>query len=61
MQLKNSGATVKMPDCVRYRADGMNEVEGVTPDTLLPWARHESSHQRATKLMVALEARQAAR
>jgi hypothetical protein len=32
--LKNSGATLELPDCVRFRADGSNEVAGVMPDVL---------------------------
>lgn len=31
-RLKNSGAVLKLPDCVRYRADGSNEVRGILPD-----------------------------
>ncbi len=30
--LKNSGAVLRLPDCVRFRADGSNEVRGVMPD-----------------------------
>jgi hypothetical protein len=30
--LKNSGAVLKLPDCLRYRADGSNEVRGIVPD-----------------------------
>ncbi|HVI08862.1 MAG TPA: S41 family peptidase [Candidatus Binatia bacterium] len=58
-KLKNSGAQLEMPDCVRFRADGSNEVNGITPDVLLPWAEHDSAFQRAKKLHAALEARQA--
>jgi hypothetical protein len=32
--LKNSGATLELPDCVRFRADGSNEVAGIIPDVL---------------------------
>jgi len=32
--LKNSGAILELPDCVRFRADGSNEVAGVIPDIL---------------------------
>jgi len=32
--LKHSGATLELPDCVRFRADGMSEVAGVIPDVL---------------------------
>jgi hypothetical protein len=53
--LKNSGASVKMPDCIRIRADGTNAVAGVTPDVLVPWGRHDSPYQRIEKLMVTLE------
>lgn len=32
--LKNSRATLELPDCVRFRADGSNEVAGIIPDVL---------------------------
>jgi len=32
--LKNSGATLELPDCARFRSDGSNEVAGVIPDVL---------------------------
>ena len=56
-KLKNSGALLKMPDCVRFRADGSNEVNGITPDLLLPWSGHDSDFQHVKKLLVALESR----
>lgn len=31
-KLTNSGAILKLPDCVRYRTDGSNEVRGIIPD-----------------------------
>jgi hypothetical protein len=31
-KLRNSGAILKLPDCVRFRADGSNEVRGILPD-----------------------------
>lgn len=31
-KLANSGAVLKLPDCVRFRADGSNEVGGIIPD-----------------------------
>lgn len=31
-KLANSGAMLKLPDCVRFRADGSNEVRGIIPD-----------------------------
>jgi C-terminal processing protease CtpA/Prc len=48
--LKNSGARVKMPDCVRLRADGSNEVAGITPDVLVPWRTNDTRYQRATRV-----------
>jgi hypothetical protein len=33
--LKNSGAKLELPDCVRFRTDGSNEVAGVIPDILV--------------------------
>jgi hypothetical protein len=53
-ELKNSKAKVEMPDCVRLRADGSDEVNGVTPDVLIPWAKRDSPYQRVRKLMSAL-------
>jgi hypothetical protein len=55
--LTNSGAKVRMPDCVRLRRDGSNEVAGVTPDVLVPWAAWESPFTKADKLLRALSRR----
>ena len=48
--LKNSGAQIKIPDCIRLRADGSNEVSGITPDVLIPWRRNDSPYQRAKRV-----------
>lgn len=48
--LKNSRARVKMPDCVRLRADSTNEVEGITPDVLVPWRLNDSHYQRVKRV-----------
>jgi hypothetical protein len=48
--LKNSGARVKIPDCVRVRADGSNEVAGITPDILIPWRRNDSDYQKVKRV-----------
>lgn len=48
--LKNSGARVKIPDCVRMRGDGSNEVAGITPDVLIPWRRNDSPYQRVKRV-----------
>jgi len=55
LTLKNSGAHLKMPDCVRLRADGSNEVNGVTPDVFLQWSGHDSNFQRVAKLLPVLK------
>ena len=52
--LKNSRARVKIPDCVRLRADGTNEVAGITPDVLIPWRRNDSPYQRVKRVFDAL-------
>jgi hypothetical protein len=33
--LEHSRATLRVPDCIRFRADGWNEVNGVIPDVLV--------------------------
>jgi hypothetical protein len=52
--LTHSGARVRMPDCVRYRADGTNEVEGVIPDVFVPWRPNDSEYQRAAKAYIGI-------
>ena len=54
--LRNSRATVQMPDCIRLRANGSNEVEGITPDVLVAWTNRDTPFQRVHKLELALEA-----
>ncbi len=53
LTLPNSGLRVVMPDCVRYRKDGTNEVEGVTPDLKI-WVKNDSREARLEKLLRAL-------
>jgi hypothetical protein len=52
--LKNSRARVKIPDCVRLRADGTNEVAGITPEVLIPWRPNDSRYQRVKRVFDAL-------
>lgn len=52
--LSNSGAILKLPDCVRFRADGSNEVRGVLPDVVLPWRANDGAAFRARMLEAAL-------
>jgi hypothetical protein len=53
-RLTNSGATLELPDCVRLRADGSNEVRGIIPDLLLPWRANDGRAFRARLLEAAL-------
>lgn len=53
-RLTNSGATLKLPDCARFRADGSNEVSGVIPDLLLGWRANDGRMFRARMLEAAL-------
>jgi len=45
--LKNSGAVLRLPDCVRYRADGSNEVRGIIPDELVATRATDGAALRA--------------
>lgn len=52
-KLTNSGATLSLPDCVRYRRDGTNEVRGIIPD--LPIAiRQNDAQPFKARLLVAV-------
>jgi hypothetical protein len=53
-RLPNSGATLKLPDCARLRADGSNEVSGIIPDLLLAWRATDGRAFRARMLEAAL-------
>jgi hypothetical protein len=52
--LSYSGAVLKLPDCVRFRADGSNEVRGIIPDVVLPWRANDGRAFRARMLEGAL-------
>jgi C-terminal processing protease CtpA/Prc len=52
--LPYSGGRVHVPDCVRLRADGSNERQGIIPDHLIPWAPSDSAYQRARKALEVL-------
>jgi hypothetical protein len=45
--LNNSGAILKLPDCVRYRADGSNEVRGIIPDEVVALRADDGLQLRA--------------
>ncbi|WP_170319550.1 S41 family peptidase [Polyangium spumosum] len=52
--LREIGFDVHMPNCARFRADGTNEVEGITPDISLPL--DEADEKKMTALEAALAA-----
>ncbi|HEY0314104.1 MAG TPA: S41 family peptidase [Allosphingosinicella sp.] len=49
-RLRNSGAILEVPDCVRFRADGSNEVRGIVPDVLVGWRHSDGIAYRASLL-----------
>ena len=51
--LPRSGGRLEMPDCSRFRADGRNEVEGITPDVLIAFRRYDTPKQRVMRLEAA--------
>ena len=48
--LRHSGATLRMPDCARYRPDGSNEVSGIDPDVLIGFRTNDGPMRRAKRL-----------
>ena len=46
-KLQNSGAVLELPDCVRFRADGSNEVRGVLPDVPVALRTNDGLRLRA--------------
>lgn len=48
--LKHSGGVLRLPDCARIRADGSNEVEGISPDVLVGFHANEGPRARAARL-----------
>lgn len=52
--LRNSHGEVSMPDCLRLRADGTNEVAGVQPDLLIGFRKADSRPERVGRLARAL-------
>ena len=54
LTLEHAGLKVMAPDCVRFRADGMNEIEGMQPDIKLDWSRKDSARSRTEKVLAAL-------
>ncbi|OZA78014.1 MAG: hypothetical protein B7X77_04035, partial [Caulobacter sp. 39-67-4] len=54
LTLKNSGGRLFMPDCVRLRADGSNEIGGVEPDVLVGFRGSDGPALKARRLATRL-------
>ena len=54
--LRHSGATLRMPDCARYRADESNEVSGIDPDVLIGFRSNDGPRRRGQRLAAGLPA-----
>jgi hypothetical protein len=52
--LHHSQATLRMPDCARYRADGSNEVSGIDPDVVIGFRSNDSLTRRGKRLAARL-------
>lgn len=48
--LSNSGATLELPDCVRFRRDGSNEVRGILPDLVVPIRASDGNRFKAAMI-----------
>lgn len=54
--LRHSRATLRLPDCARFRADGRNEVSGIDPDVLTGFRDNDGPRRRVERLDTALPA-----
>ncbi len=52
--LRNSEATLEVPDCARFRADGSNEMVSVQPDVLVGFAAVDGPHRRGARFLAKL-------
>jgi hypothetical protein len=54
LDLPALGLVARAPDCIRYRADGSSEANGVQPQISVDWQRGDDPATRAGKLLRAL-------
>lgn len=52
--LAHSGATLEVPDCIRFRKDGSNEVRGILPDALVALRANDGPRFKAGLIEVGL-------
>jgi hypothetical protein len=50
-RLRNSGATLRVPDCATFRTDGRNELDGVKPDVPIDPDSASDPRQRAIRVL----------
>lgn len=50
VELAQSHGVVSMPDCVRYRRDGANELDGIEPDLAIGFRAYDTPNQRIERL-----------
>ena len=53
-KLRNSGATLEVPDCARFRSDGSNEVMGIEPDVPISFSAADGPHRRGARFLAQL-------
>lgn len=54
--LKHSKGVLRLPDCVRFRSNGENEVIGISPDVVVGFHAGDGPKSRARRLAAALPA-----
>lgn len=54
--LRHSGATLRLPDCARFRADGSNEVSGIDPDVLIGFRENDGPARRVKRVAAVMPA-----
>ena len=54
IKLHHIELSVKMPDCVRLRKDGKNEIFGIIPDIELHWNEHTNPHKKGKMVIQAV-------
>ncbi|MGD1148643.1 MAG: hypothetical protein ABR961_11910 [Thermoanaerobaculaceae bacterium] len=52
--LRNGKAVLEVPDSVRFRADGSNEVMDIVPDVLVGFGASDGPHLRGKRFIVKL-------
>jgi len=45
---------LELPDCVRFRRDGSNEVRGILPDVTIPWRADDGAALKRQVLEAAM-------